>query len=72
MPSSIALLRYSDAVRSISESSRLGDDVHAVIPVCVEGGSAFHLVADRHRRRGAGERMHQELVLVYPRARSMT
>ena len=53
-------------------SSHLDDDVHTEIPVCVEGGSAFHLVTDGHPLQGVGQRVHQRLVLVYLRARSMS
>ena len=42
------------------------------MPVCGEQGSAFHLVADGHALKGAGERVHEGLVLVHLRARSVT
>ena len=34
--------------------------------------NAFHLVADGHDIKGAGERVHKGLVLVHLRARSVT
>ena len=64
----VAILRC----RSISEVSRLDHYVHSKVPVGVEGSSAFHLVADRHQRKGAEERVDQGLVLVDLRIRSIT
>ena len=64
----VAILRC----RSISKASPLDHHVNSKAPVGVEGSSAFHLVADRHALKGAGERVDQGLVLVNVRTGSMT
>ena len=60
--SSIDLLRYSDAVET--QRPGLSTTMSIQVPVGVEGSSAFHLEADRHLLKGAGERVDQGLVLV--------
>lgn len=56
--------------RSIPEPTPLDHSVHSEDPVGVEGSSALHLVADRHKFARVGEGVYQGLVMVDLRARS--